>query len=66
VTLPQPRFLAGLTVVLSALTIAAVGLSHAALTDIWHGEGDVRVEWMVLRAAAVIEGWQPRHDARQG
>jgi len=44
-----------LTAVLSLLTIALVVLGHLALTDIVKGEADVRLEWAVLRGAAVIE-----------
>jgi len=54
--MPGPRSsLATLALVLAVLTILAVGLSHLALVDIGHGEGDVLIEWTILRVAAVIE-----------
>ena len=34
---------------LSVLALLAVLASHLALTDIYHAEGDVRLEWNVLR-----------------
>ena len=34
---------------LSVLALLAVLASHLALTDIYHTEGDVRLEWNVLR-----------------
>ena len=39
---------------LGVLSILALGVSHLALTDIWHGEGDLSLEWNILRAAALI------------
>lgn len=37
-------------------SLIAVFISHLALTDIYHGEGDLRLEWNVLRAcfAAIV------------
>jgi hypothetical protein len=35
---------------LGALALLAVLTSHLALTDIYHAEGDVSLEWNVLRA----------------
>ena len=42
------------TLVLLVLSILALILSHLALTDIYHGEKDLRMEWSVLRIAAII------------
>ena len=39
---------------LGVLSVLAIGVSHLALTDIWHGESDVSLEWNVLRLAASI------------
>jgi hypothetical protein len=38
------------SVVLTVLALLAVAVSHLALTDIYHAEGDVGLEWAVLRA----------------
>jgi hypothetical protein len=38
------------SLLLTVLALLAVGLSHLALTDIYHAEGDVGLEWAVLRA----------------
>ena len=37
-------------------TLAAVLVSHLALADIYHGEGDLRQEWNILRIcfAAIV------------
>ena len=43
-----------LTIALGGLSLLAGILSHLALTDIYHGEADVSLEWNVLRACAVI------------
>lgn len=34
---------------LGILSLFAVALSHMALTDIWHGEQDLTVEWRALQ-----------------
>jgi len=34
---------------LGVLALVAVLMSHLALTDIYHAEGDVSLEWNVLR-----------------
>lgn len=53
------RTSARVTVVLGALSIAALIIAHLALTDIYHGEGDQTAEWRALQAAAVtILGFQ--------
>jgi type II secretory pathway component PulL len=43
-----------ITLVLSSLSILALIISHFALTDIYHGEEDLSMEWTFLRIAAVI------------
>jgi hypothetical protein len=42
------------TVILAVLSLAALGLGHLALTDIFHAEGDLVAEWMILRVAALV------------
>lgn len=42
------------TMALGILSILAGIISHLALTDIYHGEGDLTVEWSVLQAGAFI------------
>lgn len=37
-----------------ALAVVALGVAHLALTDIWHGESDLRLEWQVLQVAAAV------------
>jgi len=37
------------SVVLGVLALLAVMTSHLALTDIYHGEADVSLEWSVLK-----------------
>jgi hypothetical protein len=37
---------------LGYISLAALILSHLALTDIAHGEPDVRLEWAILRLTA--------------
>ncbi len=39
---------------LGVLTIFALGASHLALTDIGHGEGDLSLEWSVLRVSFLV------------
>ena len=38
-----------ISLVLGLLALLAVMISHLALTDIYHGEEDVSLEWNVLR-----------------
>ena len=47
-------FRALFSVGLGVLSILALAFSHLALTDIWHGEGDLALEWNILRVAALI------------
>jgi len=42
------------TLVLGVLALLAVGMSHLALTDIYHGEADVSLEWTVVRVSAAV------------
>lgn len=39
---------------LGLLSLLAVLASHLALTDIYHGEADLNLEWRVLRASFVV------------
>ena len=48
------RRLTAITFGLGILSCLALVLSHLALTDIEHGEGDLSLEWSVLRASALI------------
>ena len=43
-----------LTMFLGVLSILAGLFAHLALTDIYHVEGDLSLEWNVLRLCAVI------------
>jgi hypothetical protein len=42
------------TMILGALALAAGIAGHLALTDIYHGEADVSLEWSLLRICALI------------
>ena len=48
------RILVRLTIGLGVLSLAAVVLSQAALTDIYHGEADVTGEWRAVQASFVV------------
>ena len=39
------------TIVVGVLSLAAFGLERLALTDIFHGEADVDLEWTLVNAA---------------
>jgi len=39
---------------LGILSLIAVLFAHLALTDIYHHEADVSLEWMILQIAVVI------------
>jgi hypothetical protein len=41
-------------IALGILSILAGILGHLALTDIYHGEGDLSLEWRILQAGAII------------
>ena len=43
-----------LTITLGVLSLVAGVMGHLALTDIYHGNGDLSLEWNVLRACAVV------------
>lgn len=40
--------------ILGILSLVAGGLEHLALTDIYHAEGDLNLEWNLLRVFAAI------------
>ena len=42
------------TMALGILSIFAGIFGHLALTDIYHGEGDLTLEWGILQAGAFI------------
>ena len=42
------------TMVLGALALLAGIVGHLALTDIYHGEVDVTLEWNILRFCALV------------
>jgi hypothetical protein len=43
-----------ITLCLAGLSLVALLFCHLALTDIYHGETDLSLEWTILRIAAVI------------
>ncbi|MFH2107752.1 MAG: hypothetical protein ABII93_03705 [Chrysiogenia bacterium] len=43
-----------LAFVLGIGSLIAVFISHLALTDIYHGEGDLRLEWNILRFCLAV------------
>ena len=43
-----------ITVILAVLSLAALGMSHLALTDIYHAEGDLVAEWTMVQVAALV------------
>ncbi len=43
-----------MTMALGVLSLLAVFFSHLALTDIAHGEGEVSLEWKILRVSALL------------
>jgi len=42
------------TIVLGALSLLAGLISHLALTDIYHGEAHVTLEWSMVRICALV------------
>lgn len=44
----------GLSIVLGVLSLFAGVATHLALTDIYHGETDVTVEWAIVRVCALV------------
>ena len=58
---PNPRMdrnqlqrIAVIAVALGTLSVLAILASYLALTDIWHGEADLRLEWRVLRIGLAV------------
>jgi hypothetical protein len=47
-------FLTQVSIGLGVLSLVAVFFAHLALTDIYHGEADVTLEWNIIRAAALV------------
>lgn len=47
----KPRLLLHLAFGLGTLSFLAIVLAHLALTDIYHGETDVSVEWRAVQGA---------------
>ncbi|MFH1941193.1 MAG: hypothetical protein ABIL68_03735 [bacterium] len=43
-----------ITVTLACFSFIALLFSHLALTDIYHGETNVNMEWTILRVAAIV------------
>jgi hypothetical protein len=39
---------------LGVVSVFALGVSHLALTDIYHAEGDLSLEWNILRGCFVV------------
>jgi Zn-dependent protease with chaperone function len=50
------RRLATVTLVFTILSGIGLVFSHLALTDIWHGEPDPRLEWLILQLTGVLLG----------
>jgi hypothetical protein len=48
------RIAARTAIVLGVISLVAGGVSALALTDIWHGEADLRLEWRALQVAAIL------------
>ncbi len=44
----------GVSMALGALSLLAGLATHLALTDIYHGEADVTLEWSIVRVCALI------------
>jgi hypothetical protein len=42
------------TMTLGVLSLGAMLFAHLALTDIYHGETDVSLEWNIVRGAALV------------
>jgi len=43
-----------LTLALGAISLLAGLATHLALTDIYHGEADVTLEWNIVRVSALV------------
>jgi len=48
------RHQAVVAVFLGIASLAALFISHLALTAIYHGESDLRLEWMALRVCFAV------------
>lgn len=48
------KFHIRILMILGILSLVAGGLGHLALTDIYHAEGNLSLEWSMLRVFAVI------------
>jgi hypothetical protein len=42
------------TIALGVLSLLAVLITHLSLTDIYHGEADVTLEWNAVRICALV------------
>ncbi len=54
ITMSRHHFAIRVTSGLGLLSLLALGASHLALTDIAHGEPDLRLEWNVLRISGAV------------
>ena len=45
---------ATISLILGVVSVIALLPIHLALTDIWHGEGDVTMEWSVVRFGILV------------
>ncbi len=43
-----------MTIALGALSLLAGLIAHLALTDIYHGEADLTLEWSIVRVCALV------------
>jgi len=43
-----------ITIFLSGISLVALLFSHLALTDIYHGEINLSLEWTILRITSII------------
>jgi len=48
------KTLARVSLILGVVSLLAVGVSHLALTDIYHGETDTSQEWRALQISAGV------------
>ena len=48
------RRLIDMSLALGLLAILAIGAANMALIDIAHGEGDLSLEWAIVRVAALL------------
>ncbi|MCP4021597.1 MAG: hypothetical protein GY729_07130 [Desulfobacteraceae bacterium] len=50
----QIKKYAVITIILAIVSMIMLGISHLALTDIYHGQEDLSYEWAFLRISALI------------